>query len=50
MELKIYITMNLENQMNFMDVSFDELKEYIVSHIANFLNEQNISVIDMEIK
>ena len=50
MELKFYITMDLENQMNCMDVSFDELKEYIVAHIEDFLNEQNISIIDLEIK
>lgn len=50
MELKIYVAMDLENQMNFMDVSFDELKGYIISHIEDFLTEQNIHIIDLEIK
>ena len=50
MELKMYITMDLENEMESSDVSFDELKDYIVGHIEDFLNEHNIKIIDMEIK
>lgn len=50
MELKIYITMDLENEMESSDVSFNELKDYIVEHIEDFLNEHNIKIIDMEIK
>jgi len=50
MELKLYITMDLENEMESSDVSFNELKEYIVGHIEDFLNEHNINVIDLEVK
>ena len=51
MELKLYITMDLENEMESSDVSFNELKDYIVGHIIEaFLNEHNIKIIDMEIK
>ena len=50
MELKMYITMDLENEMESSDVSFNELKDYIVGHIEDFLNEHNIKIIDMEIK
>ena len=48
MQYKIYLTVDLEDEMEQNDVSFLELSEYLDHRIIELCAELNIKVIDME--
>ena len=50
MQCKIYLTVDLEDEMEQNDVSFLELSEYLQHRINELCDELNIKVIDMEAK
>lgn len=50
MQYKLYLTVDLEDEMEQNDVSFLELSEYLNHRIKELCAELNIKVIDMEAK
>ena len=50
MQYKIYLTVDLNDEMEQNDVSFLELSEYLNHRIKELCDELNIKIIDMETK